>query len=569
MGPLLVLALLTVAVTAEDDMIYTPEMVGSAVVEATVNSLESACIFPPNQLYLRRLAFVESVDGDDPLTFLPGYHGGIWRVDEDMFLATQTDEAWVANRRYITRSERRWGIQWMNATWEDLRKPIYSAMGALMYTYLNDPRPYEDERPPWALDEQAEYWVEHYRHSGDPAQYIADSELIAPYCNAKIDLVFLIDESSSIGALNVPHIKNYMKEVVNAMDIGPDATRVGILKFGQILSLPPTNVEMYLSETTNADDLINTIDFMRINGGNTPTDLGLERAREEMYTEEMGARPLEEVVRRTMIVFTDGQSDNPEETKRQARLNRRAGLNSYVVAVYGHEGVDMDEIREIASPSRCKNVNMVETFPELDYIRDAVVGQVCTSPLTISEGCWTIPLPAGHQECLVVLGEDGTTLEMTPEVENVAFLESSQTYPTMVSNEGNIRIEKGTTEQYTVEPLDEGETIEGWREFMYCAFISEGDTNMDVCVEVTDINCCVPNPCNNRGDEDAGCTFFGLGQCECSCSAYEGRTCEDYYPGNADTLFDNEMPSVGHWKEVLEWECAPGWVGDKCDIADV
>ena len=53
---------------------------GSAVVIAVCQLIENSCIFPDDKLFCRRLAYVESLDGNDPDTFRPQYNGGIWQV---------------------------------------------------------------------------------------------------------------------------------------------------------------------------------------------------------------------------------------------------------------------------------------------------------------------------------------------------------------------------------------------------------------------------------------------------------------------------------------------------------
>ena len=50
---------------------------GASVVETTCLRIESSCIFQEDKLLLRRMAFVESMDGNDPKTFRDGYYGGI------------------------------------------------------------------------------------------------------------------------------------------------------------------------------------------------------------------------------------------------------------------------------------------------------------------------------------------------------------------------------------------------------------------------------------------------------------------------------------------------------------
>jgi len=50
-------------------------------IQGVVNEVEATCIFPPNNLFLRRVAFVETQDGQDPRLALEGEHyGGFWRV---------------------------------------------------------------------------------------------------------------------------------------------------------------------------------------------------------------------------------------------------------------------------------------------------------------------------------------------------------------------------------------------------------------------------------------------------------------------------------------------------------
>jgi len=67
------------------DRTRIPRQSGSDVVEAVVNLIREACIFPNDKLYLRRLAYVESMDGMEVNTYRPNYYGGIWQVSKLIF----------------------------------------------------------------------------------------------------------------------------------------------------------------------------------------------------------------------------------------------------------------------------------------------------------------------------------------------------------------------------------------------------------------------------------------------------------------------------------------------------
>ena len=73
------LLLMTYCAAQHDDTL-TPGASGHEVVESTLTKIESACIFPDDKLLLRRMAYVESSDGEHPETYRDGYHGGIWQV---------------------------------------------------------------------------------------------------------------------------------------------------------------------------------------------------------------------------------------------------------------------------------------------------------------------------------------------------------------------------------------------------------------------------------------------------------------------------------------------------------
>ena len=76
------LAVLT-SVSAQVDRTIEERGQGAEVVQAVVDRIRDACIYPDDHLILRRLAFVESRDGQDPRAFRHGYYGGIWQVKID------------------------------------------------------------------------------------------------------------------------------------------------------------------------------------------------------------------------------------------------------------------------------------------------------------------------------------------------------------------------------------------------------------------------------------------------------------------------------------------------------
>lgn len=74
-------ALWTSTAHAQVDVTRQDGAKGSGIVEMVLNELQEACIYPDYNLFLRRLAYVETHDGNDPATYTtPNYNGGIWKA---------------------------------------------------------------------------------------------------------------------------------------------------------------------------------------------------------------------------------------------------------------------------------------------------------------------------------------------------------------------------------------------------------------------------------------------------------------------------------------------------------
>ena len=67
--------------------------------------------------------------------------------------------------------------------------------------------------------------------------------------------MFVLDMSSSVGAQNFVIMKNFVKSVVQVLDIGPDRSKVGVITFSRI---PYLNI--HLDDYINEKDVLDAID---------------------------------------------------------------------------------------------------------------------------------------------------------------------------------------------------------------------------------------------------------------------------------------------------------------------
>lgn len=141
---------------ARKDLTKEPNALGAAVVRAVVNLIQNSEIFPDDKQLLRRIAFVESTDGNDPNTYRDGYYGGIWQVDRAGFEDTKDVTSHPNLRIKLEEVHMEFGIKWEDVQWRDLLKPLYSGLAARLFL-SNKP-----ESIPSDIQGQAEYWKRHY-----------------------------------------------------------------------------------------------------------------------------------------------------------------------------------------------------------------------------------------------------------------------------------------------------------------------------------------------------------------------------------------------------------------------
>ena len=153
---------------------FSPEEKGPEIVRVVVSKLES--VFPtpsfaPGSTFLRLIAYVETKDGTDSRTYRSGFDGGIWQVEKKSFEGTKDAKTYPDLAVKHEEIKKRFGIDWMQVKWSDLKKPFYSGLAARLVLFnIPDPIPVE-------VEGQAKYWKNHYRSAaadGDEQRFVND-----------------------------------------------------------------------------------------------------------------------------------------------------------------------------------------------------------------------------------------------------------------------------------------------------------------------------------------------------------------------------------------------------------
>lgn len=184
---------------------------------------------------------------------------------------------------------------------------------------------------------------------------------------APLDFVFVIDSSRSIRHHDYDKVKTFIINLLQFLEIGPDATRVGLLQYGS-----EVKPEFSLSTFSTKAEVEQAVRNMKHLATGTMTGLAIQYTMETSFTEEDGARPTYLNVPRIAMIVTDGRpQDTVEEIAAQAR---QAGIQIFAIGV---GRVDMSMLKTMGSEPHSEHVHLVANFSQMETLISVFQSKLC------------------------------------------------------------------------------------------------------------------------------------------------------------------------------------------------
>uniref|UniRef100_H2TQN1 Matrilin 2 n=1 Tax=Takifugu rubripes TaxID=31033 RepID=H2TQN1_TAKRU len=183
-----------------------------------------------------------------------------------------------------------------------------------------------------------------------------------------LDFVFVIDSSRSIRPNDYEKVKTFIVNLIQFLEIGPDATRVGLLQYGSVVQ-----PEFSLNTFTSKAEVEQAVRNMRHLATGTMTGLAIKYAMETSFTEEDGARAAHLHIPRIAVIVTDGR---PQDTVEQvAAQARQAGIQIFAIGV---GRVDMNTLKTIGSEPHSEHVHLVANFSQIETLISVFHSKLCS-----------------------------------------------------------------------------------------------------------------------------------------------------------------------------------------------
>ncbi|MGH0163172.1 UNVERIFIED_CONTAM: hypothetical protein FKN15_047330 [Acipenser sinensis] len=217
----------------------------------------------------------------------------------------------------------------------------------------------------------------------------------------KKDIIFLIDGSDSVGGDGIAHIRDFMIQVLQQLDIGPDQIQVAVVQYSRT-----QKTEFSLNTHSNKRAVINAVRRLRQMGGSV---VNLAEAIDYVVRKELkAANGARMDASQHLVVLTGGRSQT--DVSKYGDLLRRTNVNCIGI---GAKNADGRQLAEIATSS--EDVLQVSDFPNLPGIQDKFIARLSGTALPGP----TEPTDSGYDVSAFIL----VGLERVSDFENAVLLE--------------------------------------------------------------------------------------------------------------------------------------------------
>ncbi|XP_058426943.1 cartilage matrix protein isoform X1 [Marmota monax] len=172
------------------------------------------------------------------------------------------------------------------------------------------------------------------------------------------DLVFLVDSSRSVRPVEFEKVKVFLSQVIESLDVGPNATRVGVVNYASTVKQ-----EFPLRAHSSKAALLQAVRRIQPLSTGTMTGLALQFAITKAFSDAEGGRSRSPDISKVVIVVTDGR---PQDSVRDVSARARAsGIELFAIGV---GRVDKATLRQMASEPQDEHVDYVESYSVIEKL---------------------------------------------------------------------------------------------------------------------------------------------------------------------------------------------------------
>ena len=180
-------------------------------------------------------------------------------------------------------------------------------------------------------------------------------------CKDPADIVFVMDSSGSVGEENFQRMKEFIKDILQQLNVVSCKYRIGLVKYGS-----SAFVQFHLNSYNTTAELMTAIDGVGFSFGYTFTADALRVTREEVFTNTTGDRP---EAKNIIVLLTDGLANvGTRDTLQEVRRARNEEI--YIIPI-GIAVSNKDELLDMATDEN--GIFFAENFAGINSLTGSLV----------------------------------------------------------------------------------------------------------------------------------------------------------------------------------------------------
>ncbi|XP_048156081.1 von Willebrand factor [Corvus hawaiiensis] len=196
---------------------------------------------------------------------------------------------------------------------------------------------------------------------------------IMELCNKPMDITFLLDGSSNIGASEFEEMKSFVRAFIKSVVIGNSSIHVSVLQYAR-----ENNLEISWNMPQETDRLVEMLHSIQ-QREQGPTRLGnaIDFVVQNAMSESHGGRPSASKV--AIVIVSGSSQDAVEAAAHSARLNR---VSLFPIGI--GNGYDEGQLRTLAGPSAANRIMKLQNFEDLSTmitLNSEFIKKVCMDPV--------------------------------------------------------------------------------------------------------------------------------------------------------------------------------------------
>ncbi|XP_007893179.1 cartilage matrix protein [Callorhinchus milii] len=188
------------------------------------------------------------------------------------------------------------------------------------------------------------------------------------------DMIFIIDSSRSVRPHEFEQVKVFVSKVIESLDIGQNATRVGVVNYASTVKN-----EFPLKAHFTKASLLRAVSQIQPLSTGTMTGLAIHFAANVAFSGIQGARTRSSEVSKIAIIVTDGR---PQDLVQEAATRaKESGIEFFAIGVGRAE---LNSLREIASEPLEEHLDYVESYSAIEKLSKKFQEAFCVADLCAS-----------------------------------------------------------------------------------------------------------------------------------------------------------------------------------------